>query len=321
MRIAFAGGFAVGAGALLYQAISTSVDDRRFQPPGRLVEVGDRKLHLNCVGAGSPTVVLESALGGTSLDWAKVQAPISEFTRVCSYDRSGYGWSETGALPRTSEQVTTELNLLLRNAEIRGPYVLVAHSYGSYHARLYASRFPADVEGIVLVDPSHEDQVSYLPLEAFEKEARQIVVAEYFAMFGILRLSDALGLLPQEFGDFVQKYPVDLQPTVRSFYYRSRQFRSWRDELDAFPDSSAQVRASTALNDIPLVVISADTLRVPPEFDRESTISKWVERHSEIAALSRSSKHLIAEDSDHYVQLDQPEVVVNSVRELVRLRR
>ena len=128
--------------------------------PGEMVRVGQHRLHLLCMGEGEPTVVLESGLGGNSLDWVRVQPIIAEHNRVCTYDRAGYGWSELGPLPRTSERIADELHILLKRARIPGPYILVGHSFGGYSVRLFATHYANETAGLVLVDAAHEDQFS-----------------------------------------------------------------------------------------------------------------------------------------------------------------
>ena len=111
-----------------YEAIAATGDARHYPPPGTLVDVGGFRLHINCVGTGSPTVVLDAGLGGSSLDWSLVQPELGRSTRVCAYDRAGMGWSDPGPQPRTPGQIARELHTLLTNAGIAGPYVLVGHS-------------------------------------------------------------------------------------------------------------------------------------------------------------------------------------------------
>src|SRR5947209_14532237 len=143
---------------LLSQAIASAVDASHYPPPGKLVDIGGYRLHINCTGTGSPTVILDAGLGSTSLDWSKVQPGVARFTRVCSYDRAGYGWSDSGPGPRTSQQIVKELHLLLVHAQINGPYVLVGHSVGGLNMRLYAYRYPQEVAGMVLLDSTSEHQ-------------------------------------------------------------------------------------------------------------------------------------------------------------------
>src|SRR5215207_7597931 len=138
----------------IYQAIATQIDQRTYPPPGEMVDVGTHSLHINCIGQGSPTVILESGLGTMSADWANVQPEVANTTRVCAYDRAGTGWSEPGPEPRDSQQIARELHTLLGNAGIDDPYVLVGQSFGGLYVRMYASRYPKEVEGMVLVDAS-----------------------------------------------------------------------------------------------------------------------------------------------------------------------
>ena len=142
----------------IYQAIATEIYQRIYPPPGELVDVGGHSLHINCVGEGSPTVILESGLGTMSVDWANIQPEGANTTRVCTYDRAGTGWSEPGPGPGDPQQIAGELHTLLGNAGIDGPYVLVGHSFGGLYVRMYDDLYPNEVEGMVLVDSSHPEQ-------------------------------------------------------------------------------------------------------------------------------------------------------------------
>ena len=147
----------------IYQAIATQIDQRTYSPPGEMVDVGTHSLHINCLGEGSPTVILEAASGGMSAHWVRVQQQLAQTTRVCAYDRAGMGWSEGGPEPRDAARVTGELHALLEGAGVEGPYVMVGHSFGGLYARAYAARYPDETAGVVLVDSSHPDQFERLP--------------------------------------------------------------------------------------------------------------------------------------------------------------
>ena len=148
----------------IYQAIATELAERAYPPPGEMVDVGGYSLHINCVGQGNPTVVLDSRLGDFSAQWVRVQRQVSDTTRVCAYDRAGMGWSEMGPDPRDARQITSELHTLLGKAGIEGPYVLVGHSFGGMYMQTYAARYPDEVAGVALVDSSTElDQFSQRP--------------------------------------------------------------------------------------------------------------------------------------------------------------
>lgn len=157
---------AVLAGAA-YQAIANWRDARRFPQEGRSIPLGADftrvSLNLNCAGQGGPTVILDRGLGVPAAGWDLVMPDVAKFARVCSYDRAGYGWSSAGPMPRTSGEIVKELHALLAASGEKGPYVLVAHSFGGYNVRVYADKYPANVAGLVLVDTSHEDQERLMP--------------------------------------------------------------------------------------------------------------------------------------------------------------
>ena len=145
---------ALAVAGAIYQAIATELAERAYPPPGEMVDVGGYSLHINCVGQGSPTVVLDAGSGGFSAQWVRVQREVSGTTRVCSYDRAGMGWSEMGPEPRDARQISSELHTLLGKAGIEGPYVLVGHSFGGMYMQTYAARYPDEVAGVALVDSS-----------------------------------------------------------------------------------------------------------------------------------------------------------------------
>ncbi len=150
----------------IYQRASTLINDYRYPPLGKLIDIGPCKLHIQVSGQGGPTVVLDAGMGGTSLSWALVQSELSKHTQVCSYDRVGYGWSEEASSQRTSQSIIKELHTLLHNARIPGPYILVGHSFGGCNMLLFAHQYPEETAGVVLVDSVHEDMVEELPLNA-----------------------------------------------------------------------------------------------------------------------------------------------------------
>jgi pimeloyl-ACP methyl ester carboxylesterase len=165
-----AGLSAIGAS---YQALATANDQRTYSPPGQLIDVGGYRLHMHCSGTaqpGSPTVILEAGGGMASPNWAWVQSTVAATTRVCAYDRAGYGWSDPGPTPRDARQVGQELHTLLERAAIAGPYVLVGHSIGGLYVHTYTAQYPDEVAGLVLVDSSHPDQLARAPANRAEQE-------------------------------------------------------------------------------------------------------------------------------------------------------
>src|SRR5918993_1185104 len=172
----------------IYQAIATDRAERSYPPPGEMVDVGGYSLHINCVGQGSPTVVLDGGSGEMSADWVWVQREVSDTTRVCAYDRAGMGWSEMGPQPRDAKQISSELHTLLTNAGIEGPYVLVGHSFGGLYMQTYAARYPDEVAGVSLVESSHPDQFSYRQVarDSYEPQKQMFAVVSLLARLAVV---------------------------------------------------------------------------------------------------------------------------------------
>src|SRR5215213_6497631 len=172
----------------IYQAIATELAERAYPPPGEMVDVGGYSLHINCTGQGSPTVILDAGSGLFSAQWVRVQQEVSDTTRVCAYDRAGMGWSEMGPDPRDAKQITSELHNLLKGAGIKGPYVLVGHSFGGMYMQTYANRYPDEVAGVALVDSSTDpDQFSQRPeaQDSNEPQKQTTAVVPKLERFGV----------------------------------------------------------------------------------------------------------------------------------------
>jgi pimeloyl-ACP methyl ester carboxylesterase len=215
-------------------------------------------MHLDCLGKGSPTVILDSGLSDSSLSWYQVQPEVAKFTRVCSYDRAGLGWSASSPLPRNSGVCVDELHTLLHKAGIEAPFVLVGHSMGGYDVRLYASRFHSEVAGMVLVDSTYPDYAIWLPQlrSSLNAWSRQLRRQEYLMPFGLPRLMGWCGVGPPE-----------LRSQLRTIECNVKRLRETLAECSSVWDASAaQVRATGTLGDIPLVVISEDPGKNTKEF-------------------------------------------------------
>ena len=299
LGLAFAG--------MMYENISEA-RDRRFNPmAGKLVDVGGYNMHIDCTGEGSPTVILESGLGDTYVTWRKAQPKIAQFTRVCSYDRAGIGYSDSSSRPRTSKVIAEELHALLRAAGTAPPYVLVGHSMGGYTVRLYASLYRTEVAGMVLVDASHPDQENRFPPELKNMEGswrREAEFLAYTAPFGIPRL---LGLCEDD-------------PVQRAAECNLHSAREGVAELKAFPESAAETAATGTLGDLPLAVLSHDPDKPSADLPADlaqPTNEAWEKMQQELAHLSTQGTQTIAKNSAHYIQLDRPDVVIEGVRNVV----
>lgn len=299
-----------------YQFISTKIDERKYPPLGRLVDVGGYRLHLYCVGEGTPTVVLDAGLGGGVLDWSTVQPEVSKFARVCAYDRAGMAWSDSGVRPRTSRQVVTELHALLGNAGERAPYVLVGHSIAGIHVQLYAGQYPDEVAGVVLVDSSHEDQLSRKGMTQIPSFYPLLIKA--VSPFGVVRLMNLVGTPSPNMPPEVEAKRVAIYSHTRSMY-------SYADEISAIAASMEQLRAAPMrLGDKPLVVLTsgmkeANHAGSPERADQAE--QAWAELQADLARRSSSGRQIIAEKSGHYIQFDQPDLVIDSIRQVVEAIR
>ncbi|MBV9385714.1 MAG: alpha/beta hydrolase [Chroococcidiopsidaceae cyanobacterium CP_BM_ER_R8_30] len=320
----------------LYQAIATTIEQRRYPPPGKLVDLGGYQLHLNCMGKGQPTVVMDSGAGNSSLDWLLVQPEVAQFTRVCSYDRAGYGWSDPSLKPRTSQQSVDELHTLLVKSEIEPPYVLVGHSLGGMNVRLYASQYPDEVVGMVLVDAGHEElraKLSQLMTpDARQGKVRKLMLyklGQMVAPFGLLRLLGELGLVPQ-FQE-VKKMLMNCIPEgklifniLKASWYRTHFLTALHSELTHLEESSAQVGAARSLLDMPLVVLTRGVQEPNPGRSNQQMKQfeqVWNELQADLVSLSSNSTQLIAQQSGHYIHLEQPQLVVKGIRQVVEAVR
>ena len=292
---------------MIYENISEA-RDRRFNPmPGSLFDVGGYKIHINCTGQGSPAVILESGLGDTYVSWRKAQPQIAKFTRVCSYDRAGLGYSDSSSQPRTSKVMAEELHALLRAAGVDPPYVLVGHSMGGYNVRLFASLYRNEVTGMVLVDASHPDQANRFPPEFKNMEGTQLRETEFleFTMpFGIPRFLDL----------------CDEDPVPRAAECNFQTMREDIAEFKVLRESAAQTAATGTLGDIPLAVVSHDPDK--PSADLPADLTKpindaWEKMQQDLARLSTRGTWVIAKNSAHYIQIDRPDVVIDAVRGIV----
>ncbi len=278
----------------IYQALSMKSDQRNYPAPGQLVDVGGYKLHIDCIGEGSPTVILDAAADMMSSDWAWIQPEIAKHTRVCSYDRAGMGWSDSGPEPRDAKQITFELHTLLTNAGISGPYVMVGHSAGGLYARMYAVEYPEDVVGMVLVDPGHPDMDTRIP-------ALQAQTASDTSLVKTMRVLSYFGL-PRLLGvgkNNAQGLPSLQAAEVNAFVSTPQHWSTILNLINSTPETYDEVRATGLLGNMPLVVISANTAwltKGAPADDARKILNGL---HSEIAGLSTNSSQRIIDGATH----------------------
>jgi len=288
-----------------YETFAGAGDAVAYPLSGRLVDVGGYRMHIDCRGEGSPTVVLDSGLGGSSLDWSLVQPEIAATTRVCSYDRAGMGRSEAGPQPRSPAHLAEELHMLLVNAGIAGPYVLVAHSLAGKSARLYAAAHPDDVAGMVLVDARSETVDALTPkvdADAFGAALRtQGALYSVARRFGLARAL-AAGLIGEAL----------VPPSTATEMVLLQTQQSAIDETIAEGTARAADDAAlsgTTLGSMPLVVIAAAA-----SLDE---LPNWPLAQQQLAALSTNGRLVVATHSGHYVHLEEPSLVSDAIGEVL----
>lgn len=307
------------AGVLLssgYQAFATGRDLEKYPAPGQLIDVGGYRLHIYCVGEGSPTIVMEAGMSGWSTDWLLVQPEVAEVTRACAYDRAGYGWSDEGPRPQDSQQVATALNRLLAEAGIEGEIILVGHSLGGVFAHYYAREYPEQVVGLVLVDSVHPRQSQIMPEDVRDKYEgnleRLTAFTRVFAPTGLLRLAG------QTVSPIADKLPGEYQDMVRALGYQSKAYRALDAEMAAFRQSQAQVQEAGPLPEhILLATIRATVVEnYPPGFSADTVKPIWDEMQADLSD-SATLPPVVATHSGHYVHVDEPGLVAQTILDVV----
>jgi pimeloyl-ACP methyl ester carboxylesterase len=319
------------AGSMLALATTASaevpevIDDPAYTRPERLVDIGGRKMNIHCLGAGSPTVVLESGLSDPSNVWAFVQPLIAKTTRVCSYDRAGMGYSEPSGRPSTSAHIVADLRALLRAARIEPPYVLVGHSFGSLNVRLFTDMHLSEIAGMVLIDPSHEDQLArYAAIEGSPDPKAAARYARHQTCVSEGRDGIAPGTPLYEkcvdapnprFGPAMNAAlaAIQAQPS-----FQVAQLSEFENILNGV--SPGQVRAAKrTYGALPLIVLTRGNEPDKAPADEQTPRLKvmW-QMHDELARLSTTGSHRAVPGSGHYIQIDRPEVVVAAVNDVVR---
>jgi pimeloyl-ACP methyl ester carboxylesterase len=305
-----------------YQAIETRVDARRFPQIGRSVDVGGYRLNINCNGQGSPTVILESALGVPAVGWQSVQPEIAKFAHVCSYDRAGYGWSDPGPQPRTSMQIARELHLLLLDSDEPPPYVLVGHSFGGADVRAFSSLYPNEVVGMVLAETGLENlkfpaSIQKLIDKNQEQRERENSLARVRFWFGISRFAirKQIGIPAVAYDDQRDAY-FGIQPKF---------IEATTSEVRSSKEDAEELKALESLGDKPLIVLSAgkNMLGMPLNTkDWHDLHDVWVnDVQMRLVHLSSRGKQIMVPDSGHMIPFERPEAIVNAVREVCAVVR
>lgn len=299
-----------------------------------MMDIGGQRLHLLDSGSGIPAVLLEAGIGASCLNWTAVQTELARLTRVCSYDRASLGWSDPASRPHTTLQLVDELHAMLAAARIPTPLILVGHSFGAVLVQSFAIKYPEQVAGLVLIDPLgagewlHPTETQQRILRRGVKLARRGAI---LARLGVVRASLALltggarrvprlvaslssgsgeSAISRLVGE-VAKMPPQTWPMVRAHWSEPKSFQGLAAHLESLPESSRQAEALGALPPkIPLAILSAAHATPQQLADRDAAVSR-----------SAHGRHVIAAGSGHWIHLDEPERVIEAIREMLALVR
>jgi len=309
------------AAGVIYEQLARVNATRLYPPPGKLVDIGGRKIQLDCRGTGSPTVVFESGLDSLgSLSWSAVHNDIAKVTRACAYSRAGMMWSDRSDRPFSAVNVSDDLHNTLAVAGEKPPYVLVVHSLGGPYAMTFVGRYGGDVAGLVLVDASHPDQIARLRA-ATGKDldiGAQLRVGDAVAWTGLVRLFLAVSkpaALPHA--------PPSILAPVRA--YLPTALHAMLAESDALNATLETAGRTRALGGRPLVVLTHGAKMSPAILKAEGLTeaqsarvdATWLSLQNDEATWSTNSRHEIVAGASHYIQFDRPDVVINATREVV----
>lgn len=328
------------AAGFSYEQIGRWRDSRHAFRIGRAVDIGGRTLNIDCVGSGSPAVILEAGGGGFGgYGWREVQSKVAKFTTVCWYDRAGEGWSDPSPTAPSSATIVQDLHELLRRTPVPGPYVMVGHSIGGEYVRIFTARYPSDVAGVVLVDSSHPDQRE--PTALLSPVSRMPTWARRVMCFAVVPIAERFGLIRFVFRNATVDVPPEFIAEQNAAERAMRNQRVKGHETQATqgcaatdngailpdrgtgdPEIDSAARSAGNLGDRPLIVLTAGRYWKPDDPVAAQEIVKfhetWVNRlQPELAHLSTNGKQVVVENSDHGIPEEAPEAVASAVQEVV----
>jgi pimeloyl-ACP methyl ester carboxylesterase len=297
-----------------YEHITRYYIKKAIPTHGKLFDIGDHNLNLNLRGTGNPLVVFESGLDtGGSLVWRSVQDTVSKFTATASYDRAGILWSERGNNPKTGDAIAMELHTLLKKANQNGPYILVGHSLAGYLLRSFVAKYPDEVLGIVFVDVSHPEQLKRFP--------KEFVSMNSMPPDWVVRFANSIGIVRLFFtGQYPNTLKTDSLNIINNSYVPCSLSASQEESrnVEALANEAGKIKS---FGNIPLIVITGTGENHRKGFPNQELATEvekiWMQMQTELLGLSTDSEQILASKSGHYIQLDQPEVVVEGIRKLL----
>lgn len=285
--------------------------------PGAFYAVSGHRMHLYCIGTGSPTVVLEAGLGDDWVYWQKVQPEIAKITRVCSYDRAGLGWSEPQSPPQDAQIISSHLHSLLQAAHEAGPFIFVGASAGGFYVRQYFSNFPADIAGLVLVDSSVPEQLTVFPgrMDTSANRHKRHRDANWQWLREVTGYARITGHCQGDVETGLESYA----PFVEAETCRPSYTTAWLPEYDGFWISADETSRANCCGDVPLFIISQDPDRPKNGWDAQSIAQQpmWSQLQDNLKRLSPHSRRIIAKLSGHHVMIDRPDVVIDGIQQVI----
>ena len=282
----------------------TPVEAKETFYKGKLIDIGSHRLHIHCTGEGSPTVVFDSGIGGFSLEWSKIQKRlVKNNLKVCSYDRAGYGWSDSGPKPRTTARITKELKTLLTQANVPGPYLLVGHSFGGFNIRYFASEYPRLTAGLVLIDSSHPQQFN---TDEFKTIKSKIIKPR----------NNASGFRVNIIQPIIAKnFPKENKRVARILMSTNKSLKTLLNELDSMETSAIQlaVHSNYIQYEFPVVIITRGMRVWSNDRLGDRKEQQWIKLQYELENISSNSSHYFAYKSGHAIHLDEPKLVTNKI--------
>lgn len=296
------------AGSSLFNTIAQHLFWARNPPPGQILRVNSHKMHISCTGQGQPTIILDAGLGSDSFHWGEIQPGLSRITRVCSYDRAGFGWSDALPAPRDADHIANELHQLLLQAGITGPLVLMGHSIAGMYIRDYATHYPSALAGLVFVDSSTPLQDENPAMKSTNASGPPSWVFRSALIAGIPRLIGMCSKPAKGMEPYAGRQQAEDVCRVH--------YTAITSEFDSFNQSGHQTIHSGPFGSLPILIFSHDPAKAIPAHNPVNEVRRqqaWSQMQEDLKKLSTHSRRIVAKGSTHNVHRDRADLVVKEV--------